>query len=126
MRMNAAETRASSAIALCTALTVVSRSLTTDAIDTFISDVSTTSTNIAAARTSESRVLPPCLAGALIALSVPPGATVPQVRGHPGPEGRPRRPGRACTIVLCVSSHQGRDVQDETPLDPHQAERAAG
>src|SRR4051794_22597402 len=58
IRMNAAETRASSAIALWTALTVVSRSRTTDAIDTFMSDVSTTSTNIAAASTSDSRELP--------------------------------------------------------------------
>jgi hypothetical protein len=58
IRMNAAETRASSAIALWTALTVVSRSLTTAEIDTFISDVSTTSTNIAAASRSDSRVFP--------------------------------------------------------------------
>ena len=58
IRMKAAETRASSAIALWTALTVVSRSLTTAAIDTFISDVSTTSTNIAAASSSDSRVFP--------------------------------------------------------------------
>ena len=50
MRMNAAETSASSAIAPCTPLTVVSRSRTTAEIDTFISDVSTTSTNIAIAR----------------------------------------------------------------------------
>ena len=58
IRMNAAETRASSAIALWTELTVVSRSLTTAAIDTFISDVSTTRTNMAAASTTESRELP--------------------------------------------------------------------
>ena len=58
IRMNAAETRASSAIALWTALTVVSRSLTTAEIDTFISDVSTTSTNIAAASRTDSRVFP--------------------------------------------------------------------
>ena len=57
--MNAAETSASSAIALWTELTVVSRSSTTAEIDTFISDVSTTSTNIAAASTSDSRVFPP-------------------------------------------------------------------
>src|SRR4051812_33858054 len=56
--MNAAETRASSAIALWTELTVVSRSFTTAAIETFISDVSTTSTNMAAASTSGSRRLP--------------------------------------------------------------------
>ena len=63
--MNAAETRASSAIALCTALTVVSRSLTTAEIDTFINDVSTTSTNIAAANKSDSRVLPASWRGTL-------------------------------------------------------------
>ena len=49
IRMNAADTSASSAIADWTPLTVVSRSSTTDEIDTFISDVSTTSTNIAIA-----------------------------------------------------------------------------
>jgi hypothetical protein len=48
--MNAADTSASSAMAPWTPLTVVSRSSTTFAIDTFISDVSTTSTNIAIAR----------------------------------------------------------------------------
>ena len=58
IRMNAAETRASSAIAVCTELTVVSRSSTTAEIDTFISDVSTTSTNIAAASSSDNRVFP--------------------------------------------------------------------
>src|SRR3712207_4963699 len=47
--MNAAETSASSAIADWTPLTVVSRSRTTAEIDTFISDVSTTRTNIAMA-----------------------------------------------------------------------------
>src|SRR4051812_39217737 len=55
MRMNAAETSASSAIADCTPLTVVSRSLTTDEIDTFISEVSTTRTNIAIASSRPSR-----------------------------------------------------------------------
>ena len=49
MRMNAAETRASSAMADWTPLAVVSRSLMTAEIDTFISDVSTTRTNIAMA-----------------------------------------------------------------------------
>ena len=57
-RMNAADTRASSAIALCTPLTVVPRSCTTAEIDTFISDVSTTSTNIAIASRTDSRVFP--------------------------------------------------------------------
>src|SRR5437868_5382534 len=53
--MNAAEMRASRAMALWTPLTVVSRSLTTAEIDTFISDVSTTSTNMAIASSSDSR-----------------------------------------------------------------------
>src|SRR3954453_6653231 len=56
--MNAAETSASRAMADCTPLTVVSRSCTTEAIDTFISDVSTTSTNIAIARRIARRVSP--------------------------------------------------------------------
>ena len=55
IRMNAAETSASSAIADWTPLTVVSRSWTTAEIDTFISDVSTTSTNIAIASRMASR-----------------------------------------------------------------------
>jgi hypothetical protein len=54
MRMNAAETSASRAIADCTPLAVVSRSRTTAAIETFISDVSTTSTNIAMASSTAS------------------------------------------------------------------------
>src|SRR6476660_4250617 len=56
--MNAAETNASNAIADCTPLTVVSRSCTTAAIDTFINDVSTTSTNIAMASSSPRRRSP--------------------------------------------------------------------
>ena len=56
--MNAAETSASSAIADWTPLTVVSRSSTTAEIDTFISDVSTTSTNIAIASRMATRRLP--------------------------------------------------------------------
>jgi hypothetical protein len=56
--MNAAETRASSAIADWTPLTVLPRSRTTAAIDTFISEVSTTSTNIAIASRMASRRLP--------------------------------------------------------------------
>ncbi len=49
IRMNAADTSASSAIADWTPLTVVPRSRTTAEIDTFISEVSTTRTNIAIA-----------------------------------------------------------------------------
>jgi hypothetical protein len=55
--MNAAETSASSAIADWTPLTVVSRSRTTAEIETFISDVSTTRTNIAIASRIASRGL---------------------------------------------------------------------
>ena len=67
IRMNAADTSASSAIALWTELTVVSRSSTTAEIDTFISEVSTTSTNIAAASTSDNRTLPASLRGSAMA-----------------------------------------------------------
>src|SRR6478752_3791691 len=55
--MNAAETSASSAMADWTPLTVVPISRTTAEIDTFISDVSTTSTNIAIASRMASRWL---------------------------------------------------------------------
>ena len=57
MRMNAAETSASRAIAPCTPLAVVSRSWTTAEIDTFIRDVSKTRTNIAMARRMARRPL---------------------------------------------------------------------
>src|ERR1700722_5332563 len=57
IRMNAAETRASSAIAVWTPLAVVWRSWTTAEIDTFMNDVSTTRTNIAAARRTANRGL---------------------------------------------------------------------
>jgi hypothetical protein len=56
--MNAADTSASSAIADCTPLTVVCRSRTTDAMDTFITEVSTTRTNIAIASKMASRRFP--------------------------------------------------------------------
>ena len=70
IRMNAAETSASSAIADWTPLTVVSRSWTTAEIDTFISEVSTTSTNIAMASSTASRGLP--VPGSLVAAGVAP------------------------------------------------------
>ena len=56
--MKAAETRASRATADWTPLTVVSRSLTTAEIETFMSDVSMTKTNIAIARRMPSRGVP--------------------------------------------------------------------
>jgi hypothetical protein len=57
MRMNAADTNASRAIADCTPLTVVPMSFTTAEIDTFMIDVSTTSTNIAIASSKASVLL---------------------------------------------------------------------
>ena len=67
IRMNAADTSASSAIADWTPLTVVSRSCTTAAIDTFINEVSTTSTNIAIA----SRIANRRFSGASTGTSLP-------------------------------------------------------
>ena len=67
IRMNAAETSASSAIADWTPLAVVSRSLITAEIDTFISDVSTTSTNIAMASRIANRGLPDACSGRVAA-----------------------------------------------------------
>src|SRR3954468_24708252 len=58
IRMNAAETSASSATAACTPLAVVSRSCTTAEIDTFISEVSMTNTNIAIASSTPRRGVP--------------------------------------------------------------------
>jgi hypothetical protein len=57
IKMNAADTSASSAMADWTPLTVAPISRTTAEIDTFISDVSTTSTNIAIASRMASRWL---------------------------------------------------------------------
>ena len=68
IRMKAAETSASSAIADCTPLTVVSRSRTTALIDTFISDVSTTSTNMAIASRTASLVLTGDRVGCVVSL----------------------------------------------------------
>src|SRR6478735_4037563 len=73
MRMKAADTSASSAIALCTLLTSVWRSWTTALIDTFMIDVSTTSTNIAMLSSSARRGLPSeVVAASSIGPSVPP------------------------------------------------------
>src|SRR4051794_38359076 len=58
IRMKAAETSASSAIADCTPLAVVWRSSMTAEMDTFINDVSTTRTNIAIDSRIISRRLP--------------------------------------------------------------------
>src|SRR3954465_6666842 len=58
IRMNAAETSASSAPAACPPLAVVSRSRTTAEMDTFISEVSMTNTNIAIASSTPRRGVP--------------------------------------------------------------------
>ena len=82
VRMNAAETSASRAIADCTPLAVVCRSLMTAEIDTFIRDVSTTRTNMATAR-SRARLRVPCVA--LLGLGVRRGCSS---RCHPSLGGR--------------------------------------
>ncbi len=82
--MNAAETSASRAIADCTPLTVVSRSSTTAEIDTFISEVSTTSTNIAIASRIGDAVAARSLGGNGAAGFLGHGAIV-VVRGRPRP-----------------------------------------
>src|SRR3954454_7735948 len=69
IRMNAAETSDSRAMADCTPLAVVSRSSMTAEIDTFISDVSTTRTNMAMASSTIRRRLPPTSAPAAAAAS---------------------------------------------------------
>src|SRR4029450_11536517 len=64
IRMNAADTSASSAIADWTRLTGVRGPWSPAEIDTFISDVSTTSTNIAIASRMARRGLPDVVSGA--------------------------------------------------------------
>src|SRR5215469_10389639 len=80
--MNAADTSASSAIADWTPLTVVCRSCTTAAIDTFITDVSTTRTNIA-------------IASRIASLRFPADSSVALV---PGPAVMAADPPRSCAL----------------------------
>ena len=93
--MNAADTSASRAMADWTPLTVVSRSSTTAEIETFISDVSTTRTNIAI----ESRMASFCPpAGGAVASGVGKASMVGRsrvTRRHPawGGSGPPREAG---------------------------------
>src|SRR4051812_39626498 len=128
MRMNAAETSASSAMALCTPLTVVPRSSTTFAIDTFMSDVSTTSTNIAIARSTARRRLPDANAGLGAAISPPTSASpvtsdpppsddhrvTPGERASPGMGEVPWAAARAalCHDALVVQPHQRDHLRD--------------
>src|SRR4051794_599754 len=86
IRMKAAETSASSAIADWTPLTVVSRSWTTAEIETFIRDVSTTRTNIAAASSRANRELGGACSGTGMLASLvtgPPSAASEQVLALP-------------------------------------------
>src|SRR5580765_4671733 len=83
IRMNAADTRASSAIADWTPLAVVCRSWTTAEIETFISDVSTTSTNIAIARRTASFVSPPDSATGGATAPVPPAGVACSASSSP-------------------------------------------
>ena len=98
IRMNAAETSASSAIADWTPLTVVSRSSTTAEIDTFISDVSTTSTNIAIA----SRIASRGAAGKLLGFHV--GSVAQRGRARQGCAHAGRGPVRTGSPAEAVSS----------------------
>ena len=105
IRMNAAETSASSAIADWTLLTVVSRSAATAVIDTFMIEVSTTRTNIAIASRSGSRLLAVPASGTLVfAPSVIGAAHVPDTvmfsaARHRTASRHPRSPG--------IRSHRG-------------------
>src|SRR3954453_2265953 len=107
IRMNAADTRASSAIAPCTPLTVVSRSWTTLAIDTFISDVSTTSTNIAIASITARRVLSSGRSAASPVTPVTPVAPVARGMGSRAPPVASRDGGPAA-----------KDARIPAPLTP--------
>ena len=123
IRMNAAETRASSAIADWTPLTVVPRSWTTAEMDTFIRDVSTTSTNIAIASRSPSFETP---AGAASACAVSAWAWTASLTATPcslrGPPARCRS--RACGGAV----PQGRndvtavDLEDALLVAVHQVD----
>ena len=90
IRMNAADTSASRAIADWTPLTVVPRSVTTAEIDTFIRDVSTTRTNIAAASRRASRRSNSAAAAGACAVAAVMRPPVPPVPGPPEPPVRRR------------------------------------
>src|SRR5690242_973341 len=105
--MKAAEIRASSAIALCTELTVVSRSLTTDAIDTFISDVSMTRTNMAAASRNGNRRLAGSFRSTATATPSATEGLQPQAREKSGFDhgrraSRARRPGKSVGTTMTL------------------------
>src|SRR4051812_13846179 len=107
IRMNEADTSASSAIAPCTPLTVVSRSSTTFAIDTFMSEVSTTSTNIAIA-SSTARRWPP---GGQTGSSLPAGPMAGVSR-----RGRRRWRVPACIAPGACTPARARANADDHPM----------
>src|SRR5690242_12517787 len=135
IRMNAAETSASSAMADWTPLTVVPISRTTAEIDTFISDVSTTSTNIAIASRMASRWL-------LFAVSGTPVLTLWVIRvlldllthascqrvcqmglGHHPPAGDPDlgwRPqaSHCCRVILYMTHSRPSSVSEPAGIQP--------
>src|SRR4051812_17361043 len=105
IRMNEADTSASSAIAPCTPLTVVSRSSTTFAIDTFMSEVSTTSTNIAIA-SSTARRWPP---GGQTGSSLPAGPMA----------GVSRRGRRRWRVPACIAPGACTPARPRANADDH-------
>ena len=105
MRMNAADTSASRAIADWTPLTVVPRSWTTAEIETFMSDVSTTRTNIAMASSRARRVSPVCSWSGSATVVVISARVPDRDRGGATKRGRPGRP------LLSVSG--GRSARAE-------------
>src|SRR5688572_1097560 len=80
IKMNAADTNASRAIAPCTPLTVVSRSSTTEEIDTFIKAVSTTRTNMAIANRMARPMLSFPASGAAVLIHTSWGVDPPKAR----------------------------------------------
>src|SRR4029079_17572689 len=114
IRMNAADTSASSAIADWTPLTVVSRSFTTAEIDTFISDVSTTRTNIAMDSSSARR---PDLSVSIVgvsALTRTEDLDAPAATGLRAVHGRV---GVAQQAVGAVTAERDPDARREATLD---------
>src|SRR5918993_257606 len=99
--MKAADTSASRAIADCTPLTVVCKSLTTDEIETFIKEVSMTSTNIAAAKRSERVVVGLLSFFSSATIIIPPLYT--WVRSTPQPASSHTY--HRCTYPWCTRSH---------------------
>src|SRR3954449_358868 len=118
IRMNAADTSASRAIAPCTPLTVVPRSSTTAEIDTFISDVSTTSTNMAIASSSARRPLNGTVLVASASMEHPsttgPGSS---------PPGRDEKPAPGSAELGGEAAHRALDRGD---LDVREAAVGAG